>query len=281
MRKILVPTDFSPNAARAIDYAVQIAKLNQATIYVMHACDYLFPPEMDNTFSKEDYNKKQTDDAFNNLELIRRSIEETEQVLVNIQLYSGTVTDTIIIAAKEHNADLVVMGTLGISGIKNFVFGSKTAAVISNTTIPVIAIPLEYDWSTPSKFLLTINHFDEVTDMLHPVFDLAKVFNAEVRITVFTDECNAVASDYLEAAREIKLAEEKLRQKYSSLDVKAEHLSGHHFEESINEYIDKNQINLLAMTTHKRSFIGRILNRSLTRKMSYHSKVPVLAIPVK
>jgi hypothetical protein len=35
------------------------------------------------------------------------------------------------------------------------------------------------------------------------------------------------------------------------------------------------------MTTHKRSFIGGIFKKSLTRKMSYHSKVPILAIPVR
>jgi len=281
MKKILVPTDFSPNAARAIDYAVQIAKLNQATIYVIHACDNLDTLNMENVQLRREYNKKITDKAFDNLEMIRRSIEETEQVLVNIQLYSGPVNDTILLAAQEHNADLVIMGTLGISGIKEAIFGSKTAAVISNTTVPVLAIPLEYDWSPPSKFLLAINHFDEVSDILYPVFDLAKTFKAEVRLTVFTDEDNIVSSNYLTDAREIKFAEDKLRKKYSDLVINAEHLTGRHFEESINEFIESNQIDLLAMMTHKRSFIGSIFNRSITRKMSYHSKVPILAIPVK
>jgi len=281
MKKILVPTDFSPNAARAIDYAVQIAKLNQATIYVIHACDNLDTLNMENVQLRREYNKKITDKAFDNLEMIRRSIEETEQVLVNIQLYSGPVNDTILLAAQEHNADLVIMGTLGISGIKEAIFGSKTAAVISNTTVPVLAIPLEYDWSPPSKFLLAINHFDEVSDILYPVFDLAKTFKAEVRLTVFTDEDNIVSSNYLTDAREIKFAEDKLRKKYSNLVINAGHLTGRHFEESINEFIESNQIDLLAMMTHKRSFIGSIFNRSITRKMSYHSKVPILAIPVK
>jgi nucleotide-binding universal stress UspA family protein len=280
MNKILVPTDFSPNAMRAIDYAVQIAKVTQATIYVIHACDHLFQPDLQNVLSKEEYNTKQTDEAFNKLELIRRSIEETEQVLVNIQLYSGTITDTIVIAAKEHQADLIIMGTLGISGVNDFIFGSKTAAVISNSSIPVITIPVEYDWKTPAKFLLAINHFDEVSDLLFPAFDLAGVFNTEVQIIVFTDEDKAGAAEFVANAKEIKFAEEKLRKKYDGIIINAEHLSGRHFEESINDYIDKNQIDLLVMMTHKRGFIQSIFNRSLTRKMGYHSKVPILAIPV-
>ena len=281
MKKILVPTDFSPNAVRAIDYAVQIAKLNQATIHIIHACDHLYALDMGYVLSKEDYNKKITDEAFSKLEIIKKSIEETEKVLVNTQLYSGAVNDTILVAGQEHNADLIIMGTLGISGIKDKIFGSQTAAIIGNSTVPVLAIPLEYDWSPPSKFLLAINRFDEVSEALYPAFDLAKVFNAEVRLTVFTDEGSVAASDYLEDAREINFAEEKLRKKYSDIVIKTEHLSGRHFEESINDYIDSNQIDLLVMTTHKRSFIESIFNRSITRKMSYHSKVPILAIPVK
>lgn len=281
MNKILVPTDFSPNALRAIDYAVQIAKINQATIYVIHACEHLFQPDLENILPKEEYNTKQTDEAFSKLELIRRSIEETENVLVNIQLYSGTITDTIVIAAEEHQADLIIMGTLGISGVNDFIFGSKTAAVIKNTSIPVITIPVEYDWNPPSKFLLAINHFDEVADTLFPALDLARVFKAEVRIIVFTDEEKAGAAEFVANAKDIKFAEDKLRKIYSDMVINAEHLSGRHFEESINDYIDTNKIDLLVMMTHKRSFIRSIFNRSLTRKMSYHSKVPILAIPVK
>ncbi len=221
-----------------------------------------------------------TDDAFDNLEIIRRSIEETEQVLVNIQLYNGTITDTIVVAAKEHNADLVIMGTLGITGIKDKIFGSKTAAVISNSTVPVLAIPLEYDWKMPSKFLLAINHFDEATNIMYPIFDLAKTFHAEVRVAVFTDQDKG-AAEFVSDAKEIKFTEEKLRQKNSGVVITAEHLYGKHFEETISDYIDKNSIDLIAMTTHKRSFIGSIFNRSLTGKMTYHLKVPILALPVK
>jgi len=281
MKKILVPTDFSPNANRAIDYAVQIAKLNQATIYVIHAMDHLYPVGESNLLSKEDYNKQQTEEAFTSLEMIRRSIEDTEQVLVNIQLYNGSVTDTIVVAAEEHQADLVIMGTLGITGIKDKIFGSQTAAVISNSTVPVMAIPLEYDWKTPAKILLAINRFDEVSEILLPVFDFAKVFNAEVRVAVFTDEDNAAAAEFISNAKEIVFAEEKLRRMYPGLRINAEHLSGRHFDDTINEYIAGNQVDLLTMTTHKRSFIGGIFKKSLTRKMSYHSKVPILAIPVR
>lgn len=281
MKKILVPTDFSPNAARAIDYAVRMAKLNKATVYLIHASEHLDTMSLEMGIPKAEYNKHIADEAFANLELIQKSIMDTEQVDVKVQLYSGPVVDTIIIAAEEHQADVIIMGTMGITGLRSTIFGTNTAGVIKNSTVPVLAIPLEYDWSMPAKLLLAINNFEEVADILDPALDLAAVFNAAVQVTVFTDEDNAGASGFLSDEREIIRAEQKLKVKYPALTIKAEHLSGHDFEDSISAYIENSKIDILAMTTHKRTFLESLFNKSITRKMSYHSKVPVLAIPVK
>ncbi|MBL7748148.1 MAG: universal stress protein [Chitinophagaceae bacterium] len=280
MKKILVPTDFSPNATRAIDYAVQIAKLNKGTIWLVNSCEHLDTFSLEAGLPKAEYNKVMADKAYAELELIQKSIMDTELVEVKIQLYSGPIVDTIVVAAEELQAELVIMGNLGITGLRERIFGTNTAAVISNSKIPVLAIPLEYDWSMPRKFLLAINNFNEVSDIVHPVFDLAGVFRAEVKVVVFTDEDNAEATDFLQDEKGIQEAEEKLKIKYPNLIISAEHLSGRDFENSINNYIAENKIDLLAMTTHKRSFIGNLFNRSITRKMSYHAKVPLLSIPV-
>jgi len=198
---------------------------------------------------------------------------------VNIQLYSGTVLDTILVAAQEHKADLIIMGTLGISGLHDRLFGSKTAALISESKIPVLAIPLEYDWSQPGKFLIAIKDVDEALPLLDPAFELASLFNAEVHVTLFTDKDDGGAMDYISDDRLITRAETKLKGQHQQIRIKKEHLLGGDFEESINEYIAQNSIDLLAMVTHKRSLLGRLFHQSITRKMSYHTRVPVLAIP--
>lgn len=279
MNLILVPTDFSPNADRAIDYAVRIARLNQSTIYLIHACDNLDPLYLEGSMTHMEYNQKIMDNAFEKLEIRRRSIEETEGVLVNIQLYSGSVIDTIMVAALEHKADLVIMGTLGISGLHDKIFGSKTAALISETNIPVLAIPLEYDWSQPGKFLIAIKNVDEALPLLDPAFELASLFHAEVHITLFTDKDDGGAMDYISDERIITRAETKLKGQHQQVLIRKEHLLGRDFEDSINEYIAQNEIDLLAMITHKRSLLSRLFHQSITRKMSYHTRVPVLAIP--
>ncbi len=281
MNSILVPTDFSPNADKAIDYAVQIARLNQSTIYLIHACDNLDPLYIEGTMTHMEYNQKIMDGAFEKLDIRRKSIEETEGVLVNIQLYSGTVMDTIMIAALEHTADLIIMGTLGISGLHDRLFGSKTAALISESPVPVLAIPLEYDWGNPGKFLIAIKDVEEALPLLDPVFELACLFGAEVHITLFTDKDEGGTLYYMSDDRIITRAETKLKGQHKEVVIKKEHLLGDNFEESINDYIEKNGIDLLAMVTHQRSLLGRLFHHSITRKLSYHTRVPVLAIPAR
>jgi nucleotide-binding universal stress UspA family protein len=265
MLKVIVPTDFSPNAARAIDYAVQLAKTGKASLTIINSCDHLNSMGMEAGLPLSEYNERITDDAFANLEMIKNSIESAEGIKVSTELFSGTVVDTVVSAARDSQADLIIMGTMGINSIKDTLFGTNTSAVIASSKVPVLAIPLEYEWQVPRKFLLAINKFEEAGELLKPLFDLARIYAVEVHLVV----------------RAVREAEENLKKLFPDIVLKAEHLSGRHFEETINEYAAASKTDLLGMTTHKRTIIGNIFNRSITRKMSYHSKVPLLAIPVK
>lgn len=59
-----------------------------------------------------------------------------------------------------------------------------------------------------------------------------------------------------------------------------QHIFGKDFIESLQNYITENNVNVLAMDFHKRDFLQRIFNPGITRKMSYQTKIPLLAIPV-
>lgn len=282
MKKILVPTDFSPNALRAINYAVEIAKRNQASVYLMHATDAL----LDNVFPgqekiTEDYNTTIVNQANENLDNLRNSIEDTEKVLVNTQLFNGPIKESIHVAASEHDVDLVIMGTLGKSGLKEQILGSKTASIIGRSEKPVLAIPLEYEWSVPAKILLAIKDYSEAEQLLQPVMELADIFGAQLQLALFTDEDKSTAIGYMHDDKTLHLIEEKIQSNYPALHAQAVHLSGSDFLETLNEYVHLNKIDVVCMITHRRNFIDNLFNRSLTKKMAYQSKVPVLAIPAK
>lgn len=280
MKTILVPTDFSPNAARAIDYAVQLARKNNAALLLVHACDHIDNLGLEAGFPKAAYNKQVADEAFANLEVIRQSIEDTEKITVKTELYGGPVVDTVLAAAEEYQPDIIIMGTMGITSLRDRIFGTNTSAVIKRSAVPVLAIPLEYDWRIPKCLLLAVNKLEEATNKTQPLFELAAAFGAEVQLVVFTDESSAEVVDFAGDENTIRQAEEELQKKYPGLTIRAVHLGGRYFEESINDYITSIGADMLAMITHKRTFLESLFNRSLTRMMSYHAHVPVFAIPV-
>ena len=279
MKKILVPTDFSLNANKALDIAVQIAKQANADIHLIHACDLIDTIFKDHRTMYKEHNQAICDKANESLSLLKKSIESSEKLLVHTKLHKGKITDAILQASAELHADLIIMGTLGAAGLQEKILGSITAGIIGKTSTPVMAVPLMSEWVTPKKILLMVNNSDEQPDLARPVFELAELFNATVYAAIFTDVDSAVAVDYLKDKRGVTSYEEKLKTKYQDTDIKSVHLDGHQFQETIEEYVLEQRIDIVAMITHKRTFLKSIFNRSMTKKMSYHTRIPLLAIP--
>ena len=51
------------------------------------------------------------------------------------------------------------------------------------------------------------------------------------------------------------------------------------YADGLQGWIDNNNIDILVMLTHRRTLIGTLFNSSMTKKMSYHTNIPLLAIP--
>lgn len=267
MKKILVPTDFSPNADKALNFAVQIAKHSRGEIMLVHSTEADLTPETEKL-------------ATERLALLKTTIYENEVVNVSFKLYLETAEKAIQQAISDFNIDLIIMGTLGNAGIKEKIYGSKTSAVVGKSPVPVLVIPLLSDWKVPSKILLAVNHFEEAATMVEPVFVLAKLFNASVQVAVFTDMDDDYVEDYEEHEIKIAAFRDRMKIKHPGIEIHAVHLAGKHFDENLKNWIDSNNIDMLVMLTHKRNLLESIFNRSMTRKMSYHTDIPMLAIPV-
>ncbi|HLG40211.1 MAG TPA: universal stress protein, partial [Chitinophagaceae bacterium] len=72
-----------------------------------------------------------------------------------------------------------------------------------------------------------------------------------------------------------------LKRTFPDVAFKGELLEGKEFEDTIEEYDKKNEVDIIAMITYPKGFWDKLLKRSVTRKMAFHSRIPVLAIPAK
>ena len=280
MKNILVPTDFSANADRALDFAVKIAQKLNAKIIIVHACDLLELTFKDRVELKKEYNQNIIKEAKEKLLLYRDSIMKSENIMVQTKLYEGMITETILYAAKEQKADLIIMGTLGSTGLKEKILGSKTSAVIGKSAIPVLAVPLMSEWKEPEKICLALNNFKEATmDVIQPALSLVKSFNAELQIAKFTDTDRPEISDHSSVEKEGNSYAEKLQLLLKKKEVSFIHLTGSQFNKIMDSHVSDEKVDILAMITHKRNSVKAIFHRSMARKMSYHINVPLLVLP--
>lgn len=279
MKKILVPTDFSSCAANALNFAVQTAKSYPLEIILLHVVD-----RMDSLYSEtpqiiqENYTTV-LEEAQRKLDQVKASIAETESLEIRTFLREGEVDEHILELSEEKDIDLIVMGTFGINGLKDRIWGSKTAGLTGKTRVPVVVVPYEYNWKTPRKALLATSFFEEDRNVLRQIARLMAIYELMLHVAVFTDEDTADAAQFMENSMNIAGYGRKLQKELDTGSVITSHLSGHKFEDALQDYIKDNDIDILAMITYQRSLWDRVFHPSTTRRMSYHTTIPLLVIP--
>lgn len=281
MKKILVPVDFSTCADNAVDFAIQSAKYLPVEITLLHAFELTGNVYTDYMGVNQEFNQTLLDKVKEELLQLEKRIKEQEGVVVRTAINRGSVKDAILEACEEKNIDLVVMGTLGASGLKEKLWGSKTASLIGDSKVPVLVIPCEYKWRKPQKMLMATNRFEKDPAILDFLFEMANLYLARVQVAVFTDEDDDKAAAFLEHGRKIPVYERMLKEQYKENTLTAIHLFGNEFEDTLRDYIKKNEIDILAMVTYPRSFWDRVFHPSITKRVSCHTTIPLLAIPAK
>lgn len=279
MIKILIPVDFSECSIKAVNFAAQLSHYVPTQLDLLNVQEGTGSLYTDYVGLNKEYNQYLIADARKKLEKLQAKLGLADHVVISTHLVTGEVQETIIAEAAKLGSNLIVMGTSGASGIKELLIGSQTASVIGHSKIPVLAIPEHYEWKKPEKILLATNNFEKEPSILDSIFQLAAQLHAKVETAVFSDEDYDDAAALLQASYGISSYEKFLKDEYKQIALATAHLSGKSLEEALNDYIARNNIDILVMITYQRNLLKRIFNPSQTRRMSYHTRIPLLAIP--
>lgn len=138
-KNIVIATDGSENSRKAIFYGIKIAKLSGATVYAVHVIDTPSIVSEVWTAGKELIHEMMVRDGKKILSETKKIIEdygvEVKDVLLN-----GHPGEEIIRFAEDNNMDLIVMGTLGATGLEKFLMGSVAEKVVRHSKVPVMVV---------------------------------------------------------------------------------------------------------------------------------------------
>ncbi len=152
IQTILVPTDFSEHAQKALAWAHDLARKYDATLVVLHVEASAEMPNLSNVGGMEgviDTWKKimATRDARARDEMKAAVDALGEGVDVVYDVASGPPHQSIVERALADNADLVVMGTRGRSGVQRVLLGSTAERVVRTAPCPVLTVRSDHEVS--------------------------------------------------------------------------------------------------------------------------------------
>jgi nucleotide-binding universal stress UspA family protein len=273
MKTILIPVDFSKSADNALDYAIEIAKCTSAKLFLFHA--YLPPAAIGGVpviLSVKEIEKQ----IVRNLKKAERYIHsKTDQNLVVEYAYRcGSPVEEIKLCAERNKADLIIMGLHGAGFLKENLIGSVSTALINNSFCPVLIVNQNVKFRNLKNIALAFDYTEiKNKSILSLLNEFTNLFKSHIFIF------NVVKSQ-LQAVSSISKAVDGMKLAHALQD--AEH-SFHYSEnedivEGINQFVIDKKIDMVVMIPHKHSPLHALFNESQTKKMAFHTRIPILTL---
>ena len=158
LQTILAATDFSSTADTGVDWAIELAKDHGARIELIHA---LLVPSRATDFvpSPPDFTDALQEAASGRLNEINSRVRDSG-VEVSSELRLGIPSQVILETAIDKDADLIVVGTRGLSGFRHLLLGSTAERVVQHAHCPVLTVhPGDTDKHRPIETVMVPTDF--------------------------------------------------------------------------------------------------------------------------
>lgn len=276
MKKILFPTDFSTVATNAFVHALEFAKSVHGELILLHTFDL---PVYDSQFFPENYaviyeslELSQFDRFKDEIPKLRAIAEDRGLASIKMthRLMDGDLLFNIKKVIQELNIDFLVMGTAGATGWDTFLIDTNAESVIAGIEIPILCVPKEAAFKKIETIGFTTRFRIKDKKALKMVLHLAKNMGAMVKcLYVKTSESDVTKETIKDWEAE-----------FSAEPIQFFIVNSDEVQESIIDFINYKEVDVLTMLPYKRGFFESIFNPSLTKKIATHFDIPILAIPI-
>lgn len=276
MKVIIFPTDFSKCAENALSYTISLAAKLNAKVVLHNSCHL---PTFSEQIPIENLSEEQVimDASVSMDELVESSRLLTQKIEYETSINFGMASDDIVAVAEEKIADLIVMGTKGATGIEKVMLGSNASSVIEKAKCPVITIPDGAKYRDVRKIVFATDYNENDVESINFLISLAKPFNAEILVVHVSP---ITGTDTMERDRFYNY-KEMIIKKVSYERISFQLAIGLNLADDLDLIIEEQKADMLALTNRKRNIFTKLFSPSLTKRMSFHTHIPVLSFHVK
>jgi len=280
MKNVLIPTDFSDNAWDALQYAIRLYDDIPTCFYILNTYQ-VSTSRTTNTMHKE-----------RDTHMYRLLKEVSEKELKKIETYlndnllndkheyrmiskTGSLLDITKKIVSSKNIDMMVMGTSGATGAKEIFMGSNTVRAIKNIDkCPIMSVPHKYEYEESENIVFATDfkrHFNAIE--LKCLIELQLLHNFKIKI-IYVNKDQGLNSTQ---QQNIAVFKEYFDDEVVSFE---EITTDNSIADTINDFTKKQKMNMVCLLNYEHSLIELITHEPIVKKISFHSAVPLLIIPV-
>ncbi len=272
MRTLIVPTDFSPSATNAMNYAMEMALALDASVLLLHV--YQVPVAFSEvpvaTVSIEEMNK-----------MSEERLEEQKAAIAHIssgkiKVYSesrlGDVVDELEKLCKSVMPFAVIMGTRGTTAIERLFMGSSALTAIRHVSYPVMVIPPGAVFKGIKKIGFACD-FRQVIETT-PVPVIRKIVNE------FGAHLHVLNVDFNNRHFKAETPEQTILLHTMLEDLKPDYhfINDPNIEHGIDHFAESHNLDLIITIPKKHKLMEGIFRPSSTKQLLFHTHIPIMCI---
>lgn len=275
MKTFIVPTDFSDTSKNAARFAARLSEqVPDAKIILYNVFDKIDTESSDGSVVLNDHESRKKI-----MELALESVK-TEMLQAapraSISCYAeedSSFLDSLEKLARHKEANMVIMGITGATPLAQIFIGSNTLDMVRRNVCPVMIIPPDAEFTGIKNVAFTSDFKDvEKTTPSKALKDVLDIFKPFIHVV------NVDSEHYVEVTEEYKAERAKLENILSGYETEYYFMRQFDFMEAINQFVTDYKIDMIFTVPKKHSFLEGLFKSSYTKKLAYHSHVPLVAI---
>lgn len=278
MKKILIPVDFSDVSKFGIDIAKKIAKTSNVELHLLNIIS--LPSHI-----LLDKNGELVEDGEMDIQALKLLKIEAELKMRNLLdsladyevkscICFGHLNEETIKYAKNNTIDLIVMGTRGSTGIKEYITGSNAEYVAMHATAPVFTVKCDRSEMQIKSLVFTNSFKSEITTFPEIIKNIQEAFNAEIHLLRVNTPNTFMSDD------EVLVNMKKFVDKYKLIDVKYAVINDKEVESGIEKYCLFNNVDVISIGSRQRTGVNKLINGCISADLVNHVFKPIITYKI-
>jgi nucleotide-binding universal stress UspA family protein len=259
MQTVIVPIDFSDTSLNAAKYAVQLLTGHYGVNMILYSM----------------YDKaSNADETVQKLEALNEDLRNTGIVKTEVltELGSDFITELEKLA-RHRQADLVIMGITGRTAIGQTFIGSNTLKMVDQKVCPVLIIPADTAYTDVKNVLLTSDFKNvQASTPSVPIKKVLKTFQPSLHVM------NVSSEHYVALTDSYQEQKASLQKMFSEFNPEFYFLGLPDVDEAIHQFAHDKKVDFIVVVHKEQGIFSKLFVKSHTKKLIYHSSIPVLAI---